>query len=245
MYNAKQVKVPLLDGLTAEDAIEITTDRYTNNSKYKFFGSTIPRTLNGSKSYWYSKYLDLLAMTHKFGTPDFFITFTQNDSWVELKDCMINGFCGERIYDQLDYSIKDFALEAALCFNRRFLMSKGVILSDTKRPLGKVKEYWWRREYQKRGSVHIHMVVWIADKSTIPVDAVVAEIPRQENYPSVSSDEIDRYRKAVQRVMEHTCSKERCITNTGKCKYGYPFEINDSGNSGRYGQYKRQVSRHS
>ncbi len=43
--------------------------------------------------------------------------------------------------------------------------------------LGKVLDFWWRREYQKRGAIHIHMVVWF-DPQTVPSDAVCAEMPR-------------------------------------------------------------------
>jgi ATP-dependent DNA helicase PIF1 len=238
MFNAKQIQIPFTEGLDAEEAIEITTDRYQPFSKYKYFGTTIPRSLTGSKSYWYSKYLDLLAMTEKFGAPAFFITFTQNDSWPELVACMKNGFCGEHKYENENSSIKDFALEASLCFNRRFLTLKKKILQPNG-PLGTVKEYWWRREYQKRGSVHIHMVVWIEDKSSIPANAVIAEVPRRENYPNVSNEELAMYRKAVLKIMEHRCSKDKCIMGNNKCKYGYPFNANSNENHGRYGIYKR------
>lgn len=32
---------------------------------------------------------------------------------------------------------------------------------------GKVKDYWWRIEFQNRGSPHLPMVAWIADHPSV------------------------------------------------------------------------------
>ena len=41
----------------------------------------IPKSITGSKNYWKSKYLDLLAIIENLGYPKLFLTFTANDSW--------------------------------------------------------------------------------------------------------------------------------------------------------------------
>ncbi len=74
-----------------------------------------------------------------------------------------------------------------------------------------MSNYWWRREYQKRGSVHIHMVVWVDDKTSIPVDAVVAEMPRTQNTENINSlSMLAQLRDAVSLNMKHKCSP-RCL----------------------------------
>jgi hypothetical protein len=54
---------------------------------YKY-GSHIPKSITGSKNYWKSKYLDLLAIIENFGYPKLFLTFTANDSWPDKKYIM-------------------------------------------------------------------------------------------------------------------------------------------------------------
>jgi hypothetical protein len=42
---------------------------------------------------------------------------------------------------------------------------------------GKITDFWWRREYQSRGTVHIHAVYWDDDSYSTPEDDVVATLP--------------------------------------------------------------------
>ena len=57
----------------------------SNFEDYYKYGSHIPKSITGSKNYWKSKYLDLLAIISQIGYPTFFLTFTANDSWPGLK----------------------------------------------------------------------------------------------------------------------------------------------------------------
>ena len=50
----------------------------------------IPPKLSGTKSYWSREYLDLATFCERQGLPDYFITLTANDGWVELK-AMLGG----------------------------------------------------------------------------------------------------------------------------------------------------------
>ena len=58
--------------------------------EYYKYGSHIPKTITGSKNYWKSKYLDLLAIIENKGYPKLFLTFTANDSWPGLKNILKN-----------------------------------------------------------------------------------------------------------------------------------------------------------
>lgn len=243
MYNAKQIRVNSGTRLTVRQAIEVTKDRSGPYSRYKFFGEEIPRSLTGSRTYWYCKYLDLSAMTDKFGVPTFFITFTQNDSWPELVRVMRYGpDSGNREVKNNNVNISSYALEACVAFQKRFRMVMEELLKPNGGPLGVVKEWWYRREYQNRGSVHIHMVVWVV-RETIPENAVVAEMPRFENCNAQSAEELEECRNCIRNVMEHNCQRTgRCLKD-GRCKYGYPFRRTTDGDNnqrGQYGQYQRR-----
>ena len=62
-----------------------------------------------------------------------------------------------------------------------------------------IVDYVWKKEYQKSGAVHWHMLLWI-ESGTIPDDAVVAEMPR----PADTTSSIGKYlRKMVRQLETH------------------------------------------
>ena len=74
-------------------------------------------------------------------------------------------------------------------------------------PLGKVVDYVWKKEYQKRGAVHWHMVLWM-EPGTIPTDAVVAEMPQ----PADTNSTIGKYlRKMVRKLETHDYCTPKCF----------------------------------
>lgn len=48
-------------------------------------------------------------------------------------------------------------------FYRRFKAFFDTVLNGAAKPLGTITDYFWRVEFQKRGSPHIHGLLWIAD----------------------------------------------------------------------------------
>jgi hypothetical protein len=230
MYSAQINTINRADennaNLNAYDAMKIKESGQAGCkvSKYNYYGNKIPKTVIGSKTYWYGKYLDLLAMTDKLGVPSFFLTFTQNDNWPELQRLVQNGiktdynmtkhdelwhkeFMKKKLFSSNtseNVPLNEHVLKAAICFETRFKYVDKILRAPEGGPLGKVSNYWWRREYQKRGSVHIHMVVWVDDKTSIPVDAVVAEMPRTQNTENINSlSMLAQLRDAVSLNMKH------------------------------------------
>ena len=47
-------------------------------------------------------------------------------------------------------------------------------------PFGIVEDYVWKKEYQKRGAVRWHMLLW-CKPGTIPQDCIMAELPLSSN----------------------------------------------------------------
>ena len=52
--------------------------KYKDYENYYKYGSHIPKSITGSKTFWKGKYLDLLAIISSIGFPKFFITLTAN-----------------------------------------------------------------------------------------------------------------------------------------------------------------------
>lgn len=43
---------------------------------------------------------------------------------------------------------------------------------------GKVKDFWWRIEFQNRGSPHVHMIIWIENHPSFDTPEGIATLDR-------------------------------------------------------------------
>lgn len=76
-YNNRQRTVNVTELLGSLQVKDVTENKY---------GSVVPSSIPGSKTYWRARCFDLLAMVRDLGKPDLFITLTQNDNWLELQE---------------------------------------------------------------------------------------------------------------------------------------------------------------
>ena len=110
-----------------------------------------------------------MAICRIYGKPDFFVTFTANPTWPEIRE---NLGVGEHATNRPDLVSRAFHLKLRELL--RDLLEENV--------LGVVVAYTWTVEFQKRGPPHAHilLVVRPEDKPRAPelVDKVVsAELP--------------------------------------------------------------------
>ena len=81
LYNSKKmVSVSKLEkNLTASKVIAADKDADTN--KYASYGTDVPRIIPGSKQYWKSFGLDLVAMVEMLGE----LITSSNDNWSQIQ----------------------------------------------------------------------------------------------------------------------------------------------------------------
>ena len=205
------------------------------NDPYVRYGTEVPRTIPGSAQYWRAFGLDLIAMVEQRGLPDFFLTLSAHDGWPQVQATLRDGWgavASENDVQDLAAKVSDrqsvgwHPEMSVLAAEKRFKWFMNLLKSDDG-PLGQVEELVIKKEYQKRGAVHWHMLVWVKP-GTAPPHAVMAEVPRGSD----TSDKVAAYvRKLVETMMLHkVCNPNRCLKgNYGKpltkCKYGFPFSI--------------------
>lgn len=84
---------------------------------------------------------------------------------------------------------------------------------------GNVCDHWQRIEFQNRGALHIHMLIWV-DKSESRDGKVSAVVPRNPK---------EKYlREIVLKYQIHNCRPGRCFKKDAThrlCKYGYPYPL--------------------
>jgi hypothetical protein len=136
------------------------------------------RTVRSSPAYWSARKRDVFAMNRQIGPPTFFLTYSPGEiKWPELIRLLLqlNKQEGEDSYDDLSDEMilnlpKDrlYALVASdPVTTTRYLDNRMAQLRNfVYSPYGpfrdnKVEDYVWRLDFQERGSLHLHMCVWL------------------------------------------------------------------------------------
>ena len=206
---------------------------------YEVYGTEIPRTVPGSLQHWKSFGLDLTAMVAQRGLPDFFVTLSAYDCWPQTQATLSDGWGASpamEAFVDLARKVDDrrpagfHPQVSVLAAEKRFQWFMHILQSNDS-PLGFVEDYVWKKEYQKRGAVHWHMLVWVTP-GTSPEGVIMAEVPRPPKTDNKQLNDVGLYlRKIVLNMQMHgQCNPARCFKGAfGKylpqCKYGFPFKV--------------------
>ena len=206
---------------------------------YQAYGTEVPRSVPGSLQHWRSFGLDLTAMVAQRGLPQFFVTFSAYDCWPQTQSTLSTGWGSQPSQDMFRDLARDIENRQAVGFHPQMSVMSAEkrfqwimrILASPDSPLGYVEDHVWKKEYQKRGAVHWHMLFWVKP-DTIPEGVIMAEVPRIPEIEDEHLQNIGRYlRKIVVKMQHHRrCVPTRCFKGSfGKhlqqCKYGFPFKI--------------------
>ena len=201
----------------------------------KMYGTEIPRNIPGSTQHWKSFGLDLTVFVSDRGLPDFFVTLTAHDKWLHVQCTIARGWGAEPTSEEYRDIVRNIADRqpvgwhphiCVMAAEKRFNWIMGILRSPDG-PLSQVEDYCWKKEYQKRGAVHWHMLFWVKP-GTAPEGIVLAEVPRGLD----TAHPVAAYlRKVVLQMQMHgRCNPNRCFKGSygktlGNCKYGFPFPI--------------------
>ena len=178
---------------------------------YKFL-----RALRGSPAYFEKAQKDLFAMIRQLGPASLFCSFSSAEmQWTHLLK-ILGNLVDNKNYTNEEERCRLIQSDPVTCsrhfdyqvsqFVRKFLMSNI-------QPLGKISVWFYRVEYQQRGSPHIHMLIWLENApqfqsdSDADITAFIDEIITCEK-PSNSPKLSDLVNQQVHRH-SHTCRKNR------------------------------------
>jgi len=167
-------------------------------------------------------------MMRNLGPPQWFLTLSCNDlNWKDiLQACLIAaGRKGENI-DHLSFNEKQhLIIEHPVALSRHFMVHVHAIMrilqNDDTLLGGKLIDFWWRIEFQNRGSSHLHMLCWNKDIPSFETPDGVALIDKVVSCTSRTGD--DKLDSLIARVQIHkhttTCYKDR---QHSQCRFGFP-----------------------
>ena len=106
-------------------------------------------------------------MIHHYGPATWFLTLSPSEwLWTELIEYLreVNGPSVAKMSPN-ELIASDPVSTARFIDNAFHAMLDFICSPDN--PIGKVTHYFWRREYQSRGSQHFHLLIWIEDAPII------------------------------------------------------------------------------
>ncbi|CAJ1085629.1 uncharacterized protein LOC117832690 isoform X2 [Xyrichtys novacula] len=189
--------------------------------------------LRGTPAYWDKTTKDLFAMIRQLGSPTFFVTFSAAEMrWPEVI-IAIKLQQGEEVnFEELDWSTKCDILRSnpvttMRMFDKRVEALYRDLIMSPAQPLGKVFDFFWRLEFQHRGSPHIHGLLWVEGAPVFERDSdktvcdfvskhISAQLPDPNKQPEL-------YKK-VKEVQIHSKNHSKtCFKSASSgCRFGFP-----------------------
>ncbi|CAI2358280.1 unnamed protein product, partial [Caenorhabditis sp. 36 PRJEB53466] len=192
--------------------------------------------MRGYPQYWKSVKLDLRSSIATFGTPSWFVTLNPNiKGWTDLH-ALYN-----RVLQRTD--ITEHTIETAIStdpvifaryWRRKVLcFMRDIVCRPEGGPLGIVTHWFYRVEYQHRGTQHVHCLFWTSDKPNVSASAseveayldrhITCRIPdketEQELYALVIANQLHWANHSS------TCRRKRKIRgrwSTDLCRFNFP-----------------------
>ncbi|XP_065139046.1 uncharacterized protein [Paramisgurnus dabryanus] len=196
---------------------------------YKFL-----RPVRGTPPYWQSTQKDLFALIRQLGIPTFFASFSSADlRWPEMIKNILNQEGKNLNVDELDWSekcglIRRNPVTAARMFDHRWhCFLKDVIMSPAQ-PIGKVIDYFYRVEFQQRGSPHVHCLFWVENAPKLNEDnedndALVAAFVDRYITCEIPSEEDTELYETVNSVQKHSVRHSKtCRKKNTVCRFNFP-----------------------
>ena len=196
-------------------------------------GYKIFRTIRNSPQYWENQKKEVFAMIRQLGIPTLFISLSANDLyWSELIISL------GKLVDQKDYSrdvqentlswetrtrlVQSDPVTCVRHFDHRVSQFLNTVLRSPDCPLGVLKDYFYRVEFQQRGSPHIHMLAWITSAPQFNGSNdgdVVDYIDKVASCSSNVTEEEQAFLECQKHRHTRTCRKR----GKAVCRFGIPF----------------------
>lgn len=220
--------------VTAENALD---ESYVNSLIQHDDGYRILKGIRTSPAHWEAEKKKVVAMIRQFGLPTFFITLSAAETkWVELlvilSKTVDSNDISEEEASNLSFSekarlIRSDAVTCSRYFDFRFRqlfslfkMNNGIFDNHF------VEKYYWRVEFQQRGSPHIHGMYWLKDSPTIDLNnssTFSTAIAFIDKYISTNGadDSLQEYIPYQRHNHNRSCSRE--FRGERICRYGMPY----------------------
>ena len=138
-----------------------------------------------STEYWRWQHRFLIDATLQFGNPSLFITISPYEwtfpfpPWIEnLRALTGYGPTNLAQFETMHIvNVLEQIVRGCMCGSNTNRWLNHLFTYKSKKDQKNVLTYFYRFEFQDRGSVHLHMLVWLKDLTKMKLDAIRADIP--------------------------------------------------------------------
>jgi hypothetical protein len=202
----------------------------------------VSETVDGSPAYFKRGKQDLNTMVRELGLPSHFITLTMNETG-PLRGIEYSGVDEIMKHWNAAFDWKDAPVECNRAFIARFEYIFHQHILHGSQVLGPVSDYAIRYECQGRGSLHVHMCIWLPNSTAIALldERICAFVPAAWD-PTANKEQgafvpptdplLHRLYQHVIHKQQHTCrhedgSTKSCIRD-GYCRLHFPQPLHES-----------------
>ena len=195
-------------------------------------GFYIFRTLRNSPPYLEKRKKDVFAMIRQIGLPTYFGSLSAADTrWHDLLRVLGNlnnkvSYTEEQIknmtWNDKTCLVQKDPITCARYFDHRVQQFITTVLKSDHAPLGILKDYFYRVEFQHRGSPHIHMLMWIQDSPKYKIDSAKDIMEFVDKYTSCKANVPEHLRTLVD-IQTHKHSKTCRKKGKPVCRFGFPL----------------------
>jgi hypothetical protein len=214
----------------------------------------VPDSVDGSPGSFKKGKQDLDAMVRQLGLPSHFITITMNETGLHRSK---EYECVDDIMQSWNaaFDWHDAPVECNRAFITRFEHVFHDYIKEGPQILGPVSDYAIRYECQGRGSLHVHMCIWLKSQEAVQAldERIIAYIPAdyddssQQFVPPLDPVLARLYRHALHK-QQHQCramsspGAKGCLRD-GRCTRLFPQPLHDSSTPTLRAEKRRYIYR--
>ena len=191
------------------------------------------KNIRGSPAYWQNELYELLVMLRTLGIPTWFMTLSAADlHWTEMIEAVSIHNHKPLTQKQIqNMSIKERSetlkanpVTSVTMFQYRVESFFTHYILDKSNPVGKVKEYAIKIEFQECGSPHAHCLMWVDGAPHIDVDTDEDVCSFIDMYVSgvIPNDSIETKHTAKLVKQFQTHSHSSYCRRNHSCHFGFP-----------------------
>ena len=194
-------------------------------------GYYIFRQLRNSPAYLQSRKKDIFAMIRQLSLPTWFMSLSAADTrWTDLLKMLAklnNGVSyTDKDIEELTWQEKTKLVQkdpvtCSRYFDHRVQEFLNIILKSNCEPIGKLRDFFYRVEFQQRGSPHIHMLVWIDNAPSLEKNSEEEIVQFVDKYLTCSVNVEETAHLVELQTHKHskTCRKK----GKALCRFGFPL----------------------
>ena len=201
-------------------------------------GYQIFKTIRCSPPYFENKKKNVMAMIRQLGIPSLFISLSAADTkWTNLlssiQTLLTNKLCSNEEIEKMTWSqkctlISSHPTACSQYFDNRVKKFYKHILKSPHSPFGKLVNYFYRVEFQHRGSPHIHGLLWIENAPHYEKNTDQEIIQYIDSIITCERNISNNQNKSIElQLHKHSKSCTKRINNVKKCRFGAPWPVMD------------------